>query len=61
MKVLVVGAEKAPAIERYYVDHLNELGVKTFLYPAQNVFFDDYEKNIFRKVLFKSGISPNYP
>lgn len=60
MKVLVTGAQKAPAIERYYVDHFRELGVTTQHYAAQNVFFDYYEKNIFNKVAFKSGFSPIY-
>jgi len=60
MKILVVGAGRVPAIERYYVDHLNELGVDTRLYDAQNIFFDYYWKSIFNKMLFKAGISPIY-
>jgi len=60
MKVLVVGAGKAPAIERYYVDHLRELGVTAEHYAAQNVFFDHYEKNLLNKVAFKAGFSRIY-
>jgi hypothetical protein len=61
MKVLVVGAGKPPAIERYFVHHLNALGVETTLLAAQNIFFDYYEKNLWNKLLFRSGLSPIYP
>lgn len=60
MKVFVTGAGKAPAIERYYVDNLNELGMATTLFAAQNIFFDYYEKNLLHKILFKAGLSTIY-
>jgi len=60
MKVLVTGAGKAPAIERHYTDNLNQLGVETALFAAQNIFFDYYEKNLINKILFKSGLSSIY-
>ena len=60
MKVLVVGAKKAPAIESYFVRHLNTLGAETRHFAAQNIFFDHYERNIVSKILFKAGLSPIY-
>jgi spore maturation protein CgeB len=60
MKVLVVGAGKRPAIERYFVNHLNAFGITTRLYDAQNVFFDYYGKSMLHKILFKTGMSPIY-
>jgi spore maturation protein CgeB len=60
MKVLVVGAGKPPAIERYYVNHFNEMGIETELYAAQNVFFDFYQKSMFNKLIFKLGLSSIY-
>jgi len=60
MKVLIAGAGKKPAIERYFADHLNELGVETRLFAAQNIFFDYYEKNILNKLWFKAGLSNIY-
>jgi len=60
MKILLVGAGKPPAIERYFLQHLNELGAEASLLAIQNIFFDYYEKNIFHKVLFKTGLSAIY-
>jgi len=60
MKVLVSGAGKAPAIERYYIKHLNELGVETELFAAQDIFFQQYGKSLVNKILFKAGLSTIY-
>jgi spore maturation protein CgeB len=61
MKVLIAGAGKAPAIEQYFTRHLNEFGVETRLYAAQNMFFDYYKKTILNKIMFKAGLSNIYP
>jgi spore maturation protein CgeB len=60
MKILVVGAAKPPAIERYFVRHLEELGEEVRHYAAQNVFFDYYNQRIWHKLAFKAGFSPIY-
>jgi spore maturation protein CgeB len=57
MKIFIVGSDKVYAIENFYVNYLREFGIEVFHYPAQSIFYDYYQKNIFRKIVFKSGIS----
>lgn len=57
MKLLIVGSDKIFAIENFYVKYLRELGIEVVLFPAHSIFYDYYLKNIFNKVMFRSGLS----
>lgn len=57
MKLLVVGSDKIYAIENFYVKYIREAGVEVLQFPAQTIFYDHYQKNIFNKLLFKAGMS----
>lgn len=60
MKILVVGSDQIFAIENFYVKHLRNLGVQVIHFPAQRIFSQFYQKNVWNKVLFKAGISAIY-
>ncbi len=60
MKILVVGSDKVFAIEVLYVKYLRQLGVDVQHFAGQSTFYDFYQKNIFNKLLFRSGLSNIY-
>jgi spore maturation protein CgeB len=57
MKILVIGSDRVYAIENFYIKHLRALGAEVVLFPAQNYFYDFYQKNILNKLVFRSGLS----
>ena len=60
MKILVVGSDKVYAIENLYVQHLRAIGEEVIHFPAQSIFYDNYNRSLLNKVLFKAGISGIY-
>ncbi|RZJ53065.1 MAG: glycosyltransferase family 1 protein [Flavobacterium sp.] len=52
MRILISGSSDIWAIENHYCKHLNELGVKTFLFPAGNIFRKKYN-TIGQKIIHK--------
>ena len=57
MKVFIVGSDKVYAIENFYVKYLRKLGIQVFHFPSQSLFYDYYQKNVFNKVVYRSGLS----
>ena len=57
MKVFLAGSDKVYAIENFYVKYLRKSGIEVFHFPAQSLFYDYYQKNVFHKIVFKSGLS----
>ncbi len=57
MKIIIVGSDKAWAIERFFYTHFIELGIQTEFFLAQSLFYDYYQKNLFNKIIFKLGLS----
>ncbi len=60
MRLLVIGSDKIFAIENFYVHYLREFDIELYHFPAQSIFYDYYNKNIWNKILFKSGLSNIY-
>jgi spore maturation protein CgeB len=60
VKILIAGSDNHWSIERYFVKYLREYGAMVDLYPAADVVFTWHSKNIFNKVLFKTGIWKGY-
>jgi len=61
MKILIVGALSAYAIERFYLKHLNEYAdTHAEIFTAQNIFLEYYQKNIFNKIIFRLGYQAIY-
>jgi len=54
---MIVGSDKVYAIENFYVRHLREAGVVVDHFAAQAIFLDYYQKSLFNKLLFKTGLS----
>lgn len=57
MKLLIVGSDKVYAIENFYVKYLRKLAVEVSHFRAQSIFYDYYQKHIFNKLIYKTGIS----
>lgn len=57
MKILLVGSDKVYAIENNFVKYLSQLA-ETRLFPAQTIFYDHYNHDIFNKISYRLGISP---
>jgi spore maturation protein CgeB len=57
MKLLIVGSDKVYAIENFYVKYLRELNVDVAHFSAQTIFYDFYQKHIFNKLAYRSGLS----
>lgn len=58
MKLLIVGSDKIFSIENFYIKYLKELGVNVKFFTGHAIFIDYYYGgNIFRKILFKIGLS----
>jgi spore maturation protein CgeB len=60
VKILIVGSNKHWATERYFIDHLRELGAEMYQYTAPDIVFDNHAKNLISKVLFKTKIRTGY-
>jgi spore maturation protein CgeB len=60
MRIFVAGSDKVFAIELLYVKYLRQHGADVFHFAGQSMFYDFYQKNIFNKVLFRSGLSNIY-
>ena len=56
-QIMIVGSDKVYAIENFYVKHLRNAGVTIHHFAAQTLFYDYYYRNIFNKILFKTGLS----
>ena len=59
MKLLIIGADSKYAIERFYLKYWKEYGknITIEFFPAQNFFYDYYNKNIVNKIIYKLGVS----
>ncbi|MGN6605071.1 MAG: CgeB family protein [Ginsengibacter sp.] len=57
MKLLITGSDKVYAIENFYVKYLKRAGVEVFHFPAQSLFYDYYQRGIFNKLAYRSGLS----
>jgi spore maturation protein CgeB len=60
VKLLIIGSDKIYAIENFYVKYLREEGVYVCNFPAQSIFYDYYQKNLFNKLILKIGLSNIY-
>jgi len=60
LKLIIAGSDKIYAIENFYTKHLRNLGVEVHHFTGQTRFLDFYQKSIFNKLLFKSGLSGVY-
>ncbi len=60
MKILLVGSNFKYGIEQYYIKHLREMGCEIIHYPAQDIIMQDRSRNIFTKILFKTGLHQGY-
>jgi len=57
---MIVGSDKVYAIENFYAKYLAEAGVVIDRFSSQSFFIDHYNKNLFNKLLYKSGLSGIY-
>ena len=57
MRVFIAGSDKVYAIENFYVKYLRKAGVEVYHFPAQTMFYDYYQKNVYNKIVYKSGLS----
>ncbi|PCJ25991.1 MAG: hypothetical protein COA97_06690 [Flavobacteriales bacterium] len=56
MKLLIVGSNKIEAIENAYVEHLKDKCEINF-FNAHGTFLDYYHKNLFNKLVYRTGLS----
>lgn len=54
---MIVGSDKVYAIENLYARYLSGNGAELCQFPAQSLFYDYYQRNLFNKILFKAGLS----
>jgi len=59
-RILIVGSNQVWSLERVYQKHLRALGLETELFAAQDLFYRYYNKSLFNKLLFRSGLSTIY-
>lgn len=59
MTILVLGSGSRYAIEKSYIKYLSlESSVRSIsLFPAQDLFLRYYQRNLFNKILYRSGLS----
>lgn len=57
LRVLLIGSDYEWSIENKFIRELHKIGFEVSILPAQNWFYKYYYKNIFNKVLFRSGLS----
>ena len=60
MNILIVGSNKIWAFENHYIKHLKSLCADVSSFPAHDIFYEYYYKNIFKKIIFRSGLSNIY-
>jgi spore maturation protein CgeB len=62
MKLLIIGGDSDYSIERFYLKYCKEHDSKLEIefFAAQKMFYDNYNKNIFNKIIFKLGLSLIY-
>ncbi len=60
MRILILGSDRVFSIEKYYARYLAASNVTVSKFPAQNIFYDYYQRNIFNKLVFRLGISSIY-
>jgi hypothetical protein len=60
MKILVVGSNKEWAFENHYIKHLVNQEQQISSFPAHDIFYTYYYKNIFNKLIFRIGLSSIY-
>lgn len=54
---MIVGSDYVWSIERLYKKYLEEAGAEVSFFAAQNRFYEYYHKSVFRKLLFRAGLS----
>jgi spore maturation protein CgeB len=59
-KILIIGSSQIFALEVIYRKHLTNLDNLVEIYPIQDIFLNFYNKNIFNKIIFRSGFSNIY-
>ncbi|HEX8331469.1 MAG TPA: hypothetical protein VF622_02535, partial [Segetibacter sp.] len=62
MRVLIVGRENDPSLEKVYAEHLSStLGVENVkIFPAQDKFLDYYHASFKNKIIFRLGFEKIY-
>lgn len=60
LNVLIVGSNRIFSIENFYSRYIHELGKKVRVFTAGETFRDYYERGIFNKMLFRTGLSSIY-
>lgn len=60
MKILVVGSNKQWAFENHYIKHFKGLGIDADAFPAHDIFYAYYYKNLTNKLLHRIGLSSIY-
>lgn len=57
MRLLIVGPDEVYSIENYYAKYLAEYGATISHFTAQNLFYNYYHGNNFRKIVYLAGLS----
>ena len=57
MKLLIAGSDEVWSLERYYIQHLSNLGVLIEICPVQSIFYKYYNRSLANKILHKIGLS----
>lgn len=60
MNLLIVGADNFNSLENLYFNNLKKLDVNILNFPAHTLFTSYYNRNLFNKIIFKSGFSSIY-
>jgi len=60
MKILLVGSDFKYGIEQHYKKYLRQFGCEIMHFPAPDIVFQQYSKNVVNKILFKSGLFTGY-
>jgi spore maturation protein CgeB len=62
MKILIIGREVDPSLEKLYLYHFKELvgSDNVIIFPAQDLFLKYYNSSIIRKILFRIGFKKIY-
>ena len=60
MNILIVGSKEIWAFENHYIKNLMDLNIKVSMYPAQNIFYKYYYKNLVNKLIHRAGLSKIY-
>ncbi|MEP6728671.1 MAG: hypothetical protein ABJC98_22800, partial [Bacteroidota bacterium] len=58
IKLLIIGSDENWSLEKYYRKYLQASGeIELSFCPVQSIFYQKYNKSIFHKILFRSGLS----